>query len=146
MLVIPTDNLCVKLLSEKATVPTRGSKDAAGLDLYSAVYEIIPPNERKLISLDIAIRLPKNSYGQIASRSGLASKFSIDVGAGVIDEDYTGCISVLLINHSKHDFEIKIGDRIAQLLILPILKPNISKVETLPTTQRGNQGFGSTGV
>jgi deoxyuridine 5'-triphosphate nucleotidohydrolase len=85
-------------------------------------------------------------YGRIAPRSGLASKFFIDVGAGVIDADYRGNVGVVLFNHSSVEFAISIGDRIAQLILEKIEVPEIECVERLTETNRGAGGFGSTGV
>ena len=111
----------VKLLSEKATLPTRGSSVAAGWDLYSAASVILPAKEKVLVPLDISVRIPPNCYGRIAPRSGLACKHFIDVGAGVIDEDYRGNICVLLFNFSDKDYTITSGDRIAQMILEKIL-------------------------
>lgn len=82
----------------------------------------------------------------VASRSGLALKHSIDVGAGVIDADYRGPVGVLLFNHSDADFEVKLGDRIAQLIIEKIFTPDVTEVEDLDPSVRGEGGFGSTGI
>lgn len=84
--------------------------------------------------------------GSVAPRSGLAWKHSIDVGAGVIDADYRGPVGVILFNHSDVDFEVKAGDRIAQLIIEKIMTPDVMEVEDLDSTVRGEGGFGSTGV
>lgn len=88
----------------------------------------------------------KTSWHFAASRSGLAWKHSIDVGAGVIDADYRGPVRVILFNHSDVDFEVKAGDRISQLIIEKIITPDVVEVESLDSTQRGEGGFGSTGV
>lgn len=85
-------------------------------------------------------------FSFIAPRSGLAWKHSIDVGAGVIDADYRGPVGVILFNHSDVDFEVKIGDRIAQLIIEKIIVPDVEEVDDLDSTVRGSGGFGSTGV
>ncbi|KAG3261821.1 hypothetical protein H1C71_016725 [Ictidomys tridecemlineatus] len=92
-------------LSEHAMAPTRGSARAAGYDLYSAYDYIVPPMEKALVKTDIQIALPSGCYGRIAPRSGLAAKYFIDVGAGVIDEDYRGNIGVVLFNFGKEKFE-----------------------------------------
>jgi len=84
--------------------------------------------------------------GSVAPRSGLAWKHSIDVGAGVIDADYRGPVGVILFNHADVDFEVKAGDRIAQLIIEKIMTPDVMEVEDLDSTVRGEGGFGSTGV
>ncbi|KAK2980663.1 hypothetical protein RJ640_011471 [Escallonia rubra] len=81
-----------------------------------------------------------------APRLGLASKHGIDVGAGVIDADYRGPVGVILFNHSDADFEVKVGDRIAQLIIQKIVTPEVTEVDDLDSTVRGINGFGSTGV
>ncbi|XP_047397979.1 deoxyuridine 5'-triphosphate nucleotidohydrolase, mitochondrial isoform X2 [Sciurus carolinensis] len=132
-------------LSEHATAPTRGSKRAAGYDLYSAYDYIVPPMEKALVKTDIQIALPSGCYGRIAPRSGLAAKHFIDVGAGVIDEDYRGNVGVVLFNFGKEKFEVKKGDRIAQLICERIFYPDIEEVQVLNDTERGSGGFGSTG-
>jgi dUTP pyrophosphatase len=132
-------------LSNKATTPTKGSKHSAGHDLYSAEDKIIPRHSTGVIATDLKISLPKGTYGRIAPRSGLALLHSIDVGAGVIDEDYRGPISVVLFNHSNSDFVILIGDRIAQLICECIIHPELIEVSELNDTKRNEGGFGSTG-
>ncbi|KAM6181060.1 deoxyuridine 5'-triphosphate nucleotidohydrolase, mitochondrial [Erethizon dorsatum] len=132
-------------LSEHATAPTRGSARAAGYDLYSAYDYTIPPMEKALVKTDIQIALPSGCYGRIAPRSGLAAKHFIDVGAGVIDEDYRGNVGVVLFNFGKEKFEVKKGDRIAQLICERIYYPEIEEVQGLDDTERGSEGFGSTG-
>lgn len=96
----------------------------------------------------LCFALPKlEDFWQFAApRSGLAWKHSIDVGAGVIDADYRGPVGVILFNHSDVDFEVNTGDRIAQLIIQKIVTPEVTEVESLDSTQRGEGGFGSTGV
>ena len=138
--------LQVKLLSSKARLPQKGSPFSAGYDLYSSETKIIPAKDKALVSLDISMAIPIGCYGRIAPRSGLAVKKFIDVGAGVIDSDYRGQVKVLLFNFGTEDFEVKEGDRIAQLVIEKIALTNIVQVESLDSTQRGEGGFGSTGV
>jgi len=104
-------------LSQKATLPTRGSSFSAGLDLYSTISGTLQPLERVLIPLDISIELPDGTFGHILSRSGLSVKHGIHVGAGVIDEDYRGNVAVLLFNLGNTPFEYQVGDRIAQLVV-----------------------------
>ncbi|XP_008068153.2 deoxyuridine 5'-triphosphate nucleotidohydrolase, mitochondrial isoform X1 [Carlito syrichta] len=132
-------------LSEHASAPTRGSARAAGYDLYSAYDYTIPPMEKALVKTDIQIALPSGCYGRVAPRSGLAAKHFIDVGAGVIDEDYRGNVGVVLFNFGKEEFEVKKGDRIAQLICERIFYPEIEEVQVLDDTERGAGGFGSTG-
>lgn len=138
--------LFIKKLSNNATVPTRGSELAAGLDLYSAINIIIPSHGKSVVMTDISISIPEGYYGRIAPRSGLAAKHFIDVGAGVIDQDYRGNIGVVLFNFSDKEFVVKKGDRIAQLILEKILICNVQLVDDLENTNRGEGGFGSTGV
>lgn len=135
----------VKKLSPSATLPTRGSQFAAGYDLYASHDETVLPGYRSLISTDIAIAIPSGHYARIAPRSGLAWKNGIMVGAGVVDEDYRGEVKVMLFNLGGVDFEVKKGDRIAQLILEKIATPEVKEVEELPETKRGEGGFGSTG-
>ena len=97
-------DLQIQLLSTKGKVPTRGTSDAAGYDLYSSENITLPPHSRALVSTDIAIQVPVGTYDRIAPRLGLAAKFSIDLSAGVIDADYRGHVKVLLVNHSNEEF------------------------------------------
>jgi dUTP pyrophosphatase len=99
-----------------------------------------------MVSTGIAIGIPNGTYGRVAPRSGLAAKHGIDVGAGVIDPDYTGEVKVILFNNSDNDFEIKKGDRIAQLILEKVLTPEIKELGELAKTLRGEGGFGSTGT
>merc|ERR1712168_997801 len=115
-----TTTLKFAKLSELAVMPTRGSVDSAGYDLYAAYDAVIPVGHRKLIKTDIQIAVPSGCYARIAPRSGLAFKHGMDVGAGVVDSDYRGNIQVLLFNLDFMDnkpFEVKKGDRVAQLII-----------------------------
>ncbi|KIW41091.1 deoxyuridine 5'-triphosphate nucleotidohydrolase [Exophiala oligosperma] len=137
--------LLIKKLSADATTPTRGSSFAAGYDLYAAKPITIPSRGKALVSTDLSIATPEGTYGRIAPRSGLAAKNFIDTGAGVIDADYRGEVKVLLFNHSEVDFEVKKGDRVAQLVLERIYTPEIVEVENLEESVRGAGGFGSTG-
>ena len=120
------------------------------MDLRAAISEpiILTPLERVIIPTGLKIELPKNHEAQIRPRSGLAIKAGITVinSPGTIDEDYRGEICVGLINHSKVDFKISKGDRIAQMAIMEVLKPEIVLSDDLSETQRADGGFGSTGV
>jgi len=136
-----------KKLSEHAFAPVRGSALAAGYDLKSAYDLVVPAQGKALAKTDLQIELPSGCYGRVAPRSGLAYKHFIDVGAGVIDEDYRGNVGVVLFNHNKVDFEVKKGDRVAQLICERIFYPDlVEEVEELATTERGAGGFGSTGT
>ena len=155
----------VKFLNENAKLPVYGSQYAAGMDVFSAVECSIPPLSRKLVGTGISmswynevndaangaasdIRLDDetNYYLRIAPRSGLAAKSSVDVGAGVVDYDYRGEVFVLLINnHPENAFEVRQGDKIAQLILEKCLRPVIGEVTEHSATERGGNGFGSTG-
>lgn len=132
----------VKVLPEAYT-PTKTSEMSAGYDLKSAFNYIVPARGKAKINTAIKIELPLGTYGRIAPRSGLAEIKSIDVGAGVIDYDYRGIIHVILFNHSDEAFEIKRGDRIAQLICQKIIYPKLIEVIDLTNTERGENGFGS---
>lgn len=138
--------LKVKLLSENATMPKKGSDLAAGFDLASAHDITIRAGGRAMVKTDIAVACPPGTYARIAPRSGLAFKFGIDVGAGVIDADYTGPVGVILFNFGESDFDIKKGDRIAQMILEQVSMVPAVEVEDLDNTERGAAGFGSTGV
>lgn len=94
---------------------------------------------------DISIAIPKNVYGRIAPRSGIALHHGIDVGAGVIDSDYRGNIQVLLFNHSDEEYMIKEGEKIAQIIFQSIIQPELVEVKSLGNTERGESCFGSSG-
>ncbi|CAH2985813.1 unnamed protein product [Chilo suppressalis] len=132
-------------MSEHAFPPMKGSDKAAGFDLKSAYDYVVPSRGKELVKTDLQIELPSGCYGRVAPRSGLAVKNFIDVGAGVIDEDYRGNVGVVLFNHSDQDFVVKKGDRIAQLICERICYPVLTEVTNLTDTKRGDGGFGSTG-
>jgi dUTP pyrophosphatase len=139
-------SLKVKKLTYDAIVPTRGSDGAVGYDLYSSEDAVVPNQAgRALVGTGITVVLPPGVYGRVAPRSGLAVKHCINVGAGVIDPDYTGEIKVVLFNHGLNDFEIKKGDRIAQLVLERCETPPIEEISIVEDTDRGSGGFGSTG-
>ncbi len=136
----------IKLLSEKAVIPTKATAFSAGYDLYAAEDAEVPKLCRKLIKTNVSMAIPINNYGRIAPRSGLAYKNGIDILAGVIDSDYRGDIGVILYNTDKDsDFEVKIGDKIAQIIIEHCSSVNFIKTENLPITKRGEGGYGHTG-
>lgn len=140
-------NIQIKKLSDKAKIPSQGSKHAAGYDLYAAEEVLVNTMGRKLVKTNISISIPEGYYGRIAPRSGLAYKNGIDVLAGVIDSDYRGDIGVILLNTDHNlDFEVNVGDRIAQIIIEKCHSVNWETVETLDTTVRSEGGFGSSGV
>ncbi|CAF4878380.1 unnamed protein product, partial [Rotaria magnacalcarata] len=129
-------------LSEFAFEPLKGSVHAAGWDLRSAHDYVVPARGRIIAQTDIQIAVPNGCYGRVAPRSGLAAKFGIDTGAGVIDADYRGNVGVVLFNHNDLDFTIKRGDRIAQLICEKIEMAALVEDEKLDDTVRGSNGFG----
>jgi dUTP pyrophosphatase len=138
--------LKVKLLSENAKLPTRTDSGSAGYDLYASEDTIIEARKHKLVQTGIAIAIPNNRiYGRLAPRSGLALRYGLDVGAGVVDASYRGPVSIVIFNHLDEDYEVKIGDRIAQLILEVIITPDIELVDDLDNTDRGSKGFGSSG-
>ena len=142
--------LKIKKLANFVSMPEYKTTGASAMDLVAAISEdvIIPSGEIRMIPTGIAIELPHNTEAQVRSRSGLAIKSGIAVvnGIGTIDEDYRGEVCVGLINHSKVDFTISRGDRIAQMAIMEVLKPTIVVADDLSDTDRAAGGFGSTGV
>ena len=147
-------NLQLKILENGygLPIPKYESEGAAGLDLLAAISEskniIILPGRAEMVPTGIAIALPKGFEAQIRPRSGLAAKNGITIlnSPGTIDSDYRGEISAMLINHSKVNFEIERGMRIAQMVIAPVVQFNLIMTETLDETKRGAGGFGSTGI
>ena len=138
-------NLEIKL-DNGAKVPQHGTENSAGFDISSYEELVLLPLTRCAIKTGIYMKIPKGYYGQIAPRSGLAFKNGIDVFAGIIDSDYRGEIKVILYNSDLIiPLNIKKGDRIAQLIILPYHNPEIKVVNELSESERGNKGFGSTG-
>lgn len=134
----------LKILSDKATVPKRALPGSAGLDLSASEDVTIPPRKWKLISTGLAMQIPGGYYGRIAPRSGLAAKNGIDVLAGVIDENYTGEVKVILMNNDDKEFQVHCGERIAQIIFEKILVDDFEVVSELTETERGANGFGST--
>ncbi len=132
------------MLDEGAYMPTRAHEADAGLDLYARETTIVSARESVKFDTGVHIELPPNTVGFLKSKSGLNVKNGI-VNEGVIDEGYTGSIVVKLYNNSGRDYLVNKGDKISQLVILPILKPKLELVDSLDDTERGNNGFGSSG-
>ena len=149
----------LKKLKEVAIVPSRQTSGAAGYDLHAAESGVVKAGGRGIVSTGIALDMSTciesdeyvSMYARIAPRSGLALQKGIDVGAGVIDLDYTGEIKVILFNHGQDDYAFDVGDRVAQLVFHPIMLPNLLVVSDFRATsqpicaERGIKGFGSTG-
>lgn len=132
----------------KFEAPKYQTEGAAGLDLFNNSDNdfTIAPNESIVIPTGVSIELPENFVGLVFPRSSLGFKFDTTLtnSVGVIDEDYRGEIMAKVINHSKKDVVIASGDRFCQLVIVPVLKPNLIQVDKLSETKRGDKGFGST--
>lgn len=140
----------VKKLCERARLPFRATQGSAGADLFACIDEdvVIAPQERVLIPTGIAIELETVETGAfIFPRSSLSSKYGISLAncVGVIDSDYRGEIKIPVINHSSEPYTIHDGERIAQLVVLPVVLPLFIETENLNETQRADGGFGSTG-
>lgn len=132
-------------LQNGAILPQRQTEGAVGYDLYANENTTVENGRRKLVSTGVCMDIPSYFYGRIAPRSSLAAKHGIDIGAGIIDNDYRGEVKVLMINNGFNDFDVKRGDRIAQLIFEQCGLPEIELVEELSTTVRNSGGFGSTG-
>jgi len=137
--------LKVVLCSPQAKLPQR-ALGSAGYDLYSACNVIVPARGKAIVNTDVRIRVPDGTYGRIAPRSGLAWNHHIAVGAGVIDPTYNGIVGIVLFNHSTNDFKVEVGDRCAQLICEKLDTPIVEEVQELDATERGEKGFGSTGI
>lgn len=139
----------VKKLNNKAKLPCRATKDSAGADLCACIEDdvVLMPGDRKLIPTGIAIAVPTGYGGFVFARSGLSSKFGISLAncVGVIDSDYRGEVKISVINHSDEAYVIKNGERIAQLVIMPVSLCDYGFCDELGSTERGIGGFGSTG-
>lgn len=140
--------LKVEKIHKDAIVPSCAHEGDAGLDLYSIEELKINPGETALIKTGIKIELPRQTEAQIRPRSGLALKFGVTVlnTPGTIDEGYRGEIGVILINHGKNSFIVEKGMKIAQMVVKPVWKVDVIEVEELSSSERGEGGFGSTGL
>ena len=139
----------VKKLHPKAILPTYGSAEAAGADLYACLEETvtIQPGEVYWVSTGIALEVPKGCAGLVYARSSLGAKRGLAPAnkVGVVDSDYRGEVKVVLLNHSNQPQTLQPGERVAQFVITPVLTPAYEEVEELTDTCRGAGGFGSTG-
>lgn len=140
----------IKKLSDKAIIPAQATPHDAGYDLYAVEDGRLYPGQRQLFKTNIAIAIPEGYYGRIADRSGNAFKLGVHVMGGVIDSAYRGDIGVILLNTNEDDLynivEIKIGQKIAQLIIEKCHSIEWKEVDNLDETVRGEGGFGSTGA
>jgi len=139
----------VKKLDPKVQLPSYKTKGSSGMDLMAFIKDPIKiaPNTSALIPTGISVAISSDVEIQIRSRSGLAAKSSISVlnTPGTIDSDYRGELKTILFNHSKEEFVVRNNDRIAQIVLMPVLKIDFEEVDNLPVTLRGSDGFGSTG-
>lgn len=136
----------VQLLDQNAKMPTRANEYDAGFDLYSIIDTVIPPKQRKTVNTGIAIQMPEHMAGLIWPRSGLSVKQGIDVLAGVVDSGYRGQIMVCLYNTSDEIVVLNTGDRIAQIIFQEVPRVLMEVHESLGSSQRGENGFGSSGT
>lgn len=143
------EQIRVKILRQGALLPTYGSAEAAGADLYACLAEplTLQPGQTAFVPTGIAMEVPRGCAGLVYARSGLACKRGLAPAnkVGVIDSDYRGELTVALHNHGTQPQTIAGGDRIAQLIITPVLQPVYQEAEELSATQRDGGGFGSTG-
>ena len=139
----------IKKLNSKVQLPKYKTDGSSGMDLMAFIENSIniKPQRSALIPTGISIAIPEDTEVQIRPRSGLAAKSSISVlnTPGTIDSDYRGEIKIILFNHGKEEFVINNNDRIAQMILMPVIKAEFEEVEDLPKTIRGSGGFGSTG-
>jgi dUTP pyrophosphatase len=139
------ERLSFKRLDPRATLPSRGSSQSAGLDICSIEDVAIEPRHRVLVSTGLAVAIPEGYYGRVAPRSGLATKNGLDVLAGVIDADYRGEIRCLLYNTGDEAIQLPAESKICQLIIEKIITPRAVWADEISKTDRGSGGFGSTG-
>ena len=139
----------IKKLDPKAKIPEYKTEGASGVDIMALLENKITldPGESKIIPTGLSIAFPDDLEVQIRPRSGLAAKSNVSVlnTPGTIDSDYRGEIKIILINHGNEKFDVKNGDRIAQMVLMPVLKFKFEEVSKLDDTIRGSGGFGSTG-
>ncbi|MGB3739735.1 MAG: dUTP diphosphatase [Pontixanthobacter sp.] len=146
-----TDPVDVRIVvlphGEGLDLPGYASAGAAGMDVLAAEDTILAPGARHAVATGLSMAIPDGYEVQVRARSGLAFKHGISVpnAPGTIDSDYRGELKVLLINHGAEDFTVARGDRIAQLVLAPVVRAKWAQVDALDETQRGHGGFGSTG-
>lgn len=140
----------IKKLSENATIPIRGSVKSAGYDLYVSTTEekVIEPHTTRMFNTDLAIEFPEGYFGAVFPRSGISAKRGLRLAncVAVIDEDFRGNIGIPIHNDNDEPRTIDPKERVAQIVFLPYKDVEFVEVEELSNTERGNKGFGSTGV
>ena len=135
----------VKRLKEGVVLPRYAHVGDAGMDLFSCEGCVVKVGERRLVSSGIAMELPEGYFASIRGKSGLAYKKGICILGGVVEFGYRGEYGVIILNTSSEDFEVKAGDKIAQVVIAPVATAEVEEVEELNESVRGESGFGSTG-
>tara|TARA_Y200000002_G_scaffold164046_1_gene135399 strand:+ start:231 stop:662 length:432 start_codon:yes stop_codon:yes gene_type:complete len=140
--------ILIKRLSKEIPLPKYETNGSSGMDLAANIETIIEPGDTSIIPTGLAVSIPKGFEVQVRPRSGLAAKQKLTVlnTPGTIDSDYRGEIKVILVNHGNKNFKIEKGDRIAQMIVCPVIIAQIVEVENLSDTKRGKDGFGSTGT
>lgn len=138
--------LKIQKIEERTVAPSYAKAGDAGMDLYSAEDLILGAGERRAVRTGIKMEIPDGYVGLIWDRSGMAFNNGIKTMAGVVDSGYRGEVKVVLMNLSKEDFEIKKGYKIAQMIIQKFESPEIEITDSLSDSQRGDNGFGSTGL
>lgn len=134
----------IKKLNENAILPSYAHEGDAGMDLFSCVDLVVPVGERRLVSTGIAMEFDKGYFTSIRGKSGLALKRGISILGGVIEHTYRGDYGVIVLNTSSEDFVVKVGDKIAQVLLLPVATAEVVEVEVLSGSVRGEGAYGST--
>ena len=132
-----------KRLWVHAKAPTRATPLAAGTDLYSAFEYFIPPRGKVTVDTGIQLVIPSGHYGRLATKSGKSKKYSLEVGAGVIDMDYMGSLQVVMYNHSDKPCEIVQGESIVQVILEKVSIPLLEEIQEISPTSRGDKGFGA---
>lgn len=131
-------------LDHGAYTPTRAHETDAGLDLYALHDGVVKPFSGMVFETGVHVELPKGTAGLLVAKSGLNTNYDI-TSTGLIDEGYTGAIKVKLYNHGKYPHIVQAGDKITQLVIIPVITPKLEIVKELTETERGDKGFGSSG-
>ncbi|MCX6748725.1 MAG: dUTP diphosphatase [Candidatus Pacearchaeota archaeon] len=141
-----SNSLLVKKFFKDSALPEYMMKGDVGLDIRANESISLRPMEQKAVRTGIAIKIPEGCVGLIRDRAGIVSKMNVHTAAGTFDPDYRGEVSIMLVNFSDETVEIEKGMRIAQLVVMPVVKVKVKEVAKLPVTERYDKGFGSTGM
>lgn len=137
--------LRIQKLREDAHIPTYAHVDDAGMDIRTPERVVVPAGERVIIPTGLAFELPPQTVGLVWDKSGLAARYGITTLSGVLDAGYRGELKIVALNTSRDDYTFESGDKVTQLLIQPIVHPEIEETDALGESDRGTGGFGSTG-